>query len=118
MASESSEIVTGGVIGSAAVAAIYAIGRYIRGRITGADESKDRRIEQLERKEQQQIDELRTKVERLSADLQSLHSHVMLLEGFRTAVLMLANTGSTCISPEVIIRLSQDVDAKIKEMEE
>lgn len=112
MDSDPSQVVTGGLIATA----IYAVGRYIRGRITGSDTAKDKRIEELEKKEQDQINELRDRVEKLSADLKSLHSHVMLLENFRTSVLMLANTNGVCISPEAIIRLSQDIDKKIQEM--
>lgn len=92
------------------------IGLYIKGRILKSDAERDDRIKHFEEKEQSQLDELRTRIELLSNDLSALRSHVMLLEGFRTAVLMLANSGGVCISPEVIIRLSQDVDAKIKEM--
>jgi hypothetical protein len=101
MSDESSQVVTGGLI----AAAIYAVGRYIRGRITGADTDKDKRIDDLEKK-----------VDKLCLELKSLHSHVMLLESFRTSVLMLANTSGVCISPESIIRLSQDIDKKIQEM--
>ena len=98
------------------IGAVGFIGLYIKSRILQSDSDREERLKHFEEREQGQLDELRSRVETLSTSLDALRSHVMLLEGFRTAVLMLANSGGVCISPEVIIRLSQDVDAKIKEM--
>lgn len=121
------DAISGGLTGLGA-SALTAIGLYIKSRITKADKAdeegaqkredeRELRIKQLEEKDQSHFEELKKKVDQLTAELGMLRSHILLLEGFRTAVTMLASSGATVhIAPETILRLSQELDMKLKEL--